>query len=55
MLLKLELLRQCISKLEVEKAKLLKQVMEKDVKCDAKNTEFRFKVRELEIRFIILE
>ena len=50
----LELLRQCISeleskntKLEVEKAELLKQVMEKDAKRDAENTELKSRVGEL--------
>ncbi len=58
----LELLRQRISeleaknaKLEVEKAELLKQVMEEDVKCDAENTKLKSRVRELEARFAILE
>ncbi|RIA84182.1 hypothetical protein C1645_742521 [Glomus cerebriforme] len=62
MLSKLELLRQHISKLETknakpkaEKAKLLKQVIEKDVKYDAKNTELRSRVKELEARLTILE
>ncbi|PKK41810.1 hypothetical protein RhiirC2_574731, partial [Rhizophagus irregularis] len=58
----LELLRQCISeleaknaKLEVEKAELLKQVMEKDAKRDAENTELKSRVGELEARLAILE
>ena len=59
---KLELLRQRISelkakntKLEAEKAELLKQVMEKDVKRDAENTELKSRVRELKARLTILE
>ncbi len=58
----LELLRQRISeleaknaKLEAEKAELLKQVMEKDVKRDAENTELKSRVGELEARLAILE
>ncbi|CAG8509829.1 8522_t:CDS:2, partial [Gigaspora margarita] len=60
--LKLELLRQHISKLEAknakleaEKAELLKQVMEKDAKYDAKNTELKSRVRELEAKLALLE
>src|SRR4051794_29290945 len=62
MLSELELLRQRISeleaknaKLEAEKAELLKQVMEKDVKHDAENTELKSRVGELEARLAILE
>src|SRR3954449_9781236 len=58
----LELLRQRISeleaknaKLEVEKAELLKQVMEKNAKRDAENTELKSRVEELEARLAILE
>ncbi|PKY33155.1 hypothetical protein RhiirB3_451854 [Rhizophagus irregularis] len=58
----LELLRQRISeleikntKLEAEKAELLKQVMEKDAKRDAENTELKSKVGELEARLLMLE
>ncbi|RIA81685.1 hypothetical protein C1645_836603 [Glomus cerebriforme] len=58
----LELLRQCISeleakniKLETEKAKLLKQIMEKDAKRDIENTELKFRVRKLEVRLAVLE
>src|ERR1044072_4595255 len=58
----LELLRQRISeleaknaKLEAEKAELLKQVMEKDAKRDAENTELKSRVGELEARLAILE
>ena len=58
----LDLFRQRISeleaknaKLEVEKAELLKQVMEKDVKRDAENTELKSRVGELEARLAILK
>ena len=58
----LELLRQRISeleaknaKLEAEKAELLKQVMERDAKRDAENTELKSRVGELEARLAILE
>src|SRR3954447_1153713 len=58
----LELLKQRISeleaknvKLEAEKAELLKQVMEKDAKRDAENTELKSRVGELEARLAILE
>ena len=58
----LDLFRQRISeleaknaKLEVEKAELLKQVMEKDAKRDAENTELKSRVGELESRLAILE
>src|SRR6266496_5213292 len=65
----LELLRQCISELETKNAKLetekaeiearnaelLKQVLEKDAKRDAENTELKSRVRDLEARLAILE
>ena len=65
MLSELELLSQRINefeaknaKLEIEKAeiearnvKLLKQVMEKDTKRDAENTELKSRVGELEARY----
>ncbi|PKY56466.1 hypothetical protein RhiirA4_476785 [Rhizophagus irregularis] len=66
---KLKLLEQRIAELEAENAKLgtekaeievrnvelLKQVMEKDTKCDAENTELKSRVRKLEARLAILE
>src|SRR3954452_3201753 len=62
MSLELELLKQRISeleaknvKLEAEKAELLKQVIEKDAKRDAENTELKSRVGELEARLVILE
>src|SRR5205823_6272226 len=65
----IELLRQRISELETKNAKLeakkaeiearnaelLKQVLEKDAKRDAENTELKSRVEELEIRLATLE
>lgn len=58
----LELLRQRISELkannaksEAEKVELLKQIIEKDAKCDAENSELRSRVRKLKARLAILE
>lgn len=50
----LELLRQRITKLEAENAKL-RQIIEENTKCEAENTELKSKVGELEARIAILE
>ncbi|KAF0358252.1 hypothetical protein F8M41_014465 [Gigaspora margarita] len=54
MLSELELLRQHITELEAENAKL-KQIIEKNTKHEAKNFELKSRVRELEARLALLE
>jgi hypothetical protein len=49
-----ELLKQHITKLEAENAKL-RQIIEENAKREAENTELKSKVRELEARLAVLE